>query len=108
VAFFDSLGLLDMQRPGNTITVEYENETDSTANIDIEGLGNNAVQEQPINLPNVSRLSLNLRGSGAITSLKFCYEGTEAHAPPPPPTLPPDCTKVVVDFDTLPDGTSLA
>jgi hypothetical protein len=106
VAFFDSLGLLDMQRPGNTITVEYE--TDSTANIDIEGLGNNAVQEQPINLPNVSRLSLNLRGSGAITSLKFCYEGTEAPAPPPPPTLPPDCTKVVVDFDTLPDGTPLA
>jgi hypothetical protein len=64
-----------------TITVKYGN--DQVKTINVTGLGDNAVQTVPINLDQVSELSLELTTSGAVASISFC-------STPEPPLCDPE------------------
>lgn len=67
------IGLFNVQHDDDaTIAVVTIDCTEKT--IAVDGLGNNSVQTVTINVDNVSRLSVSLTGSGAITFVSLCVE----------------------------------
>jgi hypothetical protein len=70
------IGVMDIEEGTHSfITVVHDVGTkQETTQIDIFGLGDNAVQTVLINIANVSKLTLNLDTSGAITHLAACVE----------------------------------
>jgi RHS repeat-associated protein len=71
----DDIGLLDIDSGHNTIELyDVHGERISTTNIPRRG--DNSHQIIALNAVDVSRLELNLAGSGAITDLIFCRDGS--------------------------------
>jgi len=65
------IGLLDIEDDEDgTITIVTVDGTEKT--IGVDGLGNNSVQNVSIDVDNVSRLSVTLAGSGAVTFISIC------------------------------------
>lgn len=76
LAFVDSIGLLDIEEPDGLIT--FYGEDDSViAEIEIDALGDNSLQQVSLGVENVSYLDIFFPGSGAITELAFSL-GAEA------------------------------
>lgn len=95
------IGLLDIDKPDNTITVVKANGKETI--ILIPEYDKNSKQTLPINIADVKQWIVNIEDSCAITYIRFC-EGASTL-----PTLPPteDCVRVVVDFLTTADGTPI-
>jgi hypothetical protein len=76
VHYIYEIGVMDIEeRNRSFITVIHEVGTrQERTQIDIVGLGDNAVQTVPINIEHASKLTLNLDTSGAITHLAVCME----------------------------------
>ena len=66
----DSIGLLDIDRPGGSI-VAYDDDGDVLRTVAIPELGDNSLGQVEINTADVAYLDVNLAGSGAITELNF-------------------------------------
>lgn len=68
------IGLMDIDTNAvTTITVTFgEGDDQQVQTINVVGLGTNAVQTIPINLDNVSELSVELAASGAVSFLRLC------------------------------------
>ena len=66
----DSIGLLDIDRPGGSI-VAYDDDGDVLRTVAISELGDNSLGQVEINTADVAYLDVNLAGSGAITELNF-------------------------------------
>ncbi|MEM9219708.1 MAG: PPC domain-containing protein [Cyanobacteria bacterium P01_F01_bin.150] len=65
----DSIGLMDIEEAGGTVTLYGADDITVLATIDIVGLGNNSVQSLDIGTTNVGKLDVLLGGSGAITEI---------------------------------------
>jgi hypothetical protein len=76
VHYIYEIGVMDIEeRSRSFITVVHDVGTkQETTQIDFVGLGDNAVQTVLINIANVSKLTLNLDTSGAITHLGVCVQ----------------------------------
>jgi hypothetical protein len=68
-----SIGMLDVDQYAK---LEIRKNDGSTYEIDVEGLGDNAFQEETINEENVSSLSFSIPESGAVSYLCFCDDPT--------------------------------
>jgi hypothetical protein len=66
----DSLGLLDIEEAGGSITF-YDQNAAIIDTVEIVGAGDNLPQELTFDLENVASLEINLAGSGALTELNF-------------------------------------
>jgi hypothetical protein len=66
----DSLGLLDIEEAGGSITF-YDQNAAIIDTVEIVGAGDNIPQELTFDLENVASLEINLAGSGALTELNF-------------------------------------
>ena len=120
-----AIGLMNVGESGATVTVVHDVEAGSerTSTIVVVGLGDNGVQDIPVNLEKVSQVSVTFAGPGAVTSISFCAApGGGTPQPPvltavpsllpsasPAPSSSPtsSCVNVTIGFDTLPDGTPL-
>ena len=79
-----SIGLMDIGGTNTAIKVVHEDRfgTQNETTIIVIGLGNNAVQTVPINIENVSELTVNLAGSGAVTFISYCFIAGGGSRPP--------------------------
>ncbi len=66
----NSIGLLDIDEPGSSITL-YDENSNPVETIEIENLGDNSFQEIDLNVDNIASLDINLAGSGAVTGIDF-------------------------------------
>jgi hypothetical protein len=66
----DSLGLLDIEEAGGSITF-YDQNAAIIDTVEIVGAGDDLPQELTFDLENVASLEINLAGSGALTELNF-------------------------------------
>ena len=71
-----AVGVMDIDGSDSKISVEHGDGSTSEPKT-IHGLGENSVQTIPVNLENVSRLSVFFPGSGAVTSISFCHRATQ-------------------------------
>ncbi|MEM9216568.1 MAG: DUF4347 domain-containing protein [Cyanobacteria bacterium P01_F01_bin.150] len=65
----ESIGLLDIEEAGGTITLYGADDTIVLATIDMVGLGDNSVQSLNIATADVGKMDVLLGGSGAITEI---------------------------------------
>ena len=65
-----SIGLLDIEETGGSITV-YDDDGELLRTVAIPDVGNNSLGQVDINTAEVAYLDINLVGSGAITELSF-------------------------------------
>ena len=83
--------LLDIDYPVS-ITVVYMDDNGMMQEkppLDVPLRGNNSLQKIALNEKNVVQLRLNLRSSGAVSSLSFCYSPLGPSLPPSLPTPMP-------------------
>lgn len=66
----DSIGLLDIDEPGSSITF-YDENSDPIKTVEIENAGDNSFQEIDFSVSNVASLDIDLAGSGAVTGIDF-------------------------------------
>ena len=66
----NSIGLLDIDEPGSSITF-YDENSKLIETVAIENLGDNSFQEIDFDVENVASLDINLAGSGAVTGIDF-------------------------------------
>ncbi len=70
VATVNSIGLLDIDEPGSSITF-YDDNSNPIETVEIENLGDNSFQEIDFDVNNVASLDIDLTGSGAVTGIDF-------------------------------------
>jgi hypothetical protein len=73
--FVSKIGLLDVDYK-TSISVLYKTQSGKVTRKTIKAppiLGDNSYQELPINMANVSRVTLTMERSGAVSSISFCY-----------------------------------
>ena len=70
LATVNSIGLLDIDEPGSSITF-YDDNSNPIETVEIENLGNNSFQEIDFDVSNVASLDIDLTGSGAVTGIDF-------------------------------------
>ncbi len=66
----DSIGLLDIDEPGSSITF-YDENSNPIETVKIPSLDNNSFQEIEFDVDNVASLDIDLAGSGAVTEIDF-------------------------------------
>ena len=66
----NSLGFLDIDESGSSIAFYGEDET-AIEIVDIPSMGDNSFQELTFDMNNITRLEIDLAGSGALTELDF-------------------------------------
>lgn len=114
VFLVSSITLMGIQGNSTAITISHGSGARSTT-ISVVGLGKNSVQTVAIRMKHVSRLTVNLSGSGAVVSIAIGREPdeeplTSVSTPVPSPfpggsaPLPDDLVLVQIDFDSLPNG----
>ena len=74
----DSIGLLDIDEPGSSITL-YDENSNPIETVEIDRLDDNSFQEVIFDVDNVASLDINLAGSGAVTGIDYSTERTDAY-----------------------------
>ena len=74
----NSIGLLDIDEPGSSLTFYDENDH-PIETVEIDSLGDNSFQEIIFDLDNVASLDINLTGSGAVTGIDFSTDRADAY-----------------------------
>jgi hypothetical protein len=69
VVGIDSIGLLDIEESGGTITLFGDDDTTILATIDIPALGDNIYQSLDIGTTDVGKMDVLMTGSGAVTEI---------------------------------------
>jgi hypothetical protein len=72
--YVSEIGLLDIDEKGSSVVVIYDNGKGGTSEkvIPVPNLGNNSFQFVKIDTERVRWIKVMLRGSGAVTHIKFC------------------------------------
>lgn len=73
-----SLGLLDIEETGGSVTLYSSDDTTVLATIDIPGLGDNSIQSLDIGTADVGKMDVFLVGSGAITEIILAEDSSIA------------------------------
>ena len=66
----NSIGLLDIEEPGSSITL-YDENSNPIETVEINSSDDNSLQEIAIDLDNVASLDISLAGSGAVTGIDY-------------------------------------
>ena len=74
----NSIGLLDIDEPGSSLTFYDENDR-PIETVEIDSLGDNSFQEITFDLDNVASFDINLTGSGAVTGIDFSTARADAY-----------------------------
>ena len=70
LARITGVGLLDIDKEGSSIAF-FDDDSNLLEAVEIENLGDNSFQELTFDVTDVSRMEINLAGSGALTGLDF-------------------------------------
>ena len=73
-----SIGLLDIDEPGSSLTFYDENDS-PIETVEIDTLDNNSLQEVPVDLDNVASVDIDLAGSGAVTEINYSTARKDAY-----------------------------
>lgn len=102
-----SVGLMDIpEGRGDFLEVEVEG-VDAPTRINFVGLGNNAVQDVPVNVIAARRLCVYLLGEGAMTELVICSNGIDSPSSVPsatPSASPSGTPSTRPTFSALPSS----
>ena len=74
----NSIGLLDIDEPGSSLTFYDENDH-PIETVEIDSLGDNSFQEIIFDLDNVASFDINLTGSGAVTGIDYSTDRADAY-----------------------------
>ena len=74
----NSIGLLDIDEPGSSLTF-YDENSSPIETVEIDSLGDNSFQEITFDLDNVASFDINLTGSGAVTGIDYSTARTDAY-----------------------------
>ena len=66
----NSIGLLDIEEPGSSITL-YDENSNPIETVEINSSDDNSLQEIAIEIDNVASLDISLAGSGAVTGIDY-------------------------------------
>ena len=83
--------MLDIDKEGSSIAF-FDDDSNLLEAVEIENLGDNSFQELTFDVTDVSRMEINLAGSGALTGLDFIL-----------PSADPTFSKMYVFGDSLSD-----
>ena len=91
LARITGVGLLDIDKEGSSIAF-FDDDSNLLEAVEIENLGDNSFQELTFDVTDVSRMEINLAGSGALTGLDFIL-----------PSADPTFSKIYTFGDSLSD-----
>ena len=74
----NSIGLLDIDEPGSSLTFYDENDR-MIETVEIDRLGDNSFQEIIFDIDNVASFDINLAGSGAVTGIDYSTARSDAY-----------------------------
>ena len=74
----NSIGLLDIDEPGSSLTF-YDENSNLIETVEIDSLGDNSFQEVTVDLDNVASFDINLTGSGAVTGIDYSTARADAY-----------------------------
>lgn len=74
----NSIGLLDIDEPGSSLTF-YDENSNPIETIEIDSLGDNSFQELIFDIDNVASFDINLTGSGAVTGIDYSTARADAY-----------------------------
>lgn len=95
-----SIGLMDMASKRSDFLEIEEANSNVPSRIDVEGLGDNAVQTVPIERNDVIRMCLYLLGEGGVTYISFCADD-QSDSPVEAPSVAPTAATSASPTTTL-------
>ena len=74
----NSIGLLDIDEPGSSLTF-YDENSSPIETVEIDSSDDNSFQEITVDLDNVASLDINLTGGGAVTGIDYSTAKADAY-----------------------------
>lgn len=78
VVSVNSIGLLDVDEPGSSLTF-YDENSNPIETVEIDSLDDNSFQELIFDIDNVASLDINLAGGGAVTGIDYSTDRANAY-----------------------------